>query len=291
MKKIIAIWLAVLMLTGCQLASEEKKEDRRRDKLVGVFITFVHLDLEFDIEGWLKDNPGALKGGDVTLDGAETMEYAGKLPVTLGEEGWIVPGYEGLSMGRLRNGEAWLTVSSEGISGLSSHLATGDDGDSVKVEGTVYFPAGSQVMLCTNPVYMTDGGEYYVVQGQSFHSTVEDGGSMSQSVSDEKTWTVDGQETVYSAEFKTTVCGVAPAEQVVLVWMSEDHQVLSRAEYVPGELPETMTVAGDYLIVEQIAGETVTRTLCQPGDEAISVYYQGEQPWCLPDYMEIHWSE
>lgn len=83
------------------------------------------------------------------------------------------------------------------------------------------------------------------------------------------------------------------AEKVKLIWMSGDQEEVSRIESVPGELPEAITPAEDaaYLIVEEIAGETVTRTLCQPGDEAISVYYQGEQPWCLPDYMEIHWSE
>ena len=36
MKKIAAIILAVLMLTGCQLASEEKREDPIQDRLVKV---------------------------------------------------------------------------------------------------------------------------------------------------------------------------------------------------------------------------------------------------------------
>ena len=68
MKRITAIILAVLMLSGCQLATEEKREDRLQDKLVGVFVTFEPLDLEFDIEGYLNDHPGVLSGGEVTLD-------------------------------------------------------------------------------------------------------------------------------------------------------------------------------------------------------------------------------
>ena len=293
MKRLFALLLAVLMLTGCQLAREEKREEPLQDKLVGVFVTFDHLDLEFDIEGWLKDNPGALKGGDVTLNSAEAAEYAGRLPVTLGEDGWIVPGYEGLSLGRLWNEEYWTTISSEGVCEMSSHLTAGDDGEKIEVNGTVYFPVGSEVMLCNNPVYMTEAGDYYVVQGQSFHSTVEAGGSMSQSVSDEKTWAENDVQTRYAAEFRTTVKGVTLSERVFLVWMSGENAELSRTEYAPGELPEAITPPADaaYLIVEEIAGGTDTRTLYQPGDESVTVYYRGDAPWCTPDIMQLHWPE
>ena len=291
MKKIAAIILAVLMLTGCQLASEEKREDPIQDRLVGVFVTFEQMDLEFDIEGWLCDNPGALGDGDITLDPAEGMEYAGRLPAVLEEDVLVVPGYEGLSILHIQEEDYTTMVTGEGVVELNRHIVAGDDGDSVEAEGTVYFPAGSQVMLCTNPVYMTEDGEYYVVQGQAFHSTIEEGGSMSQSVSDEKTWTIDGQETIYAAEFKVTVKGVIVAEKVALVWMGEGDKKLSRTEYAPGALPETITAEGDYLIVEQSAGETVSRSLYQPGDQTVTVYSKGEQPWCVPDAMQVNWPE
>ena len=291
MKRIIAVVLAVLMLSGCQLAREEKKEDWLQDQLVGAFVTFEHLELDFDIEGWLNDNPGALEDGEVVLEPGQGNVYQERLIATETEDGWLVSGYEGLSLGWLRKGDYATPVFSEGVCEVSSHFMADDNGDAVAVEGTIYFPAGSEVMLCLNPVYMTEDGEYYVVQGQSFQSTVEKGGSMSQSVSDKKTWTEDGVETVCSAEFKTTVKGVSLAEKVVLVWMGAENVELSRMEYAPGELPESMTAAGDYLIVEEIAGDTITRQLCQSGDETFTVYYQGEQPWCVPDVVTIHWPE
>ena len=292
MKKLIALILAVCMLAGCQLASEEKKEDPYQDKLVGVFVTFERLDLDFDIEGWLNDNPGALKDGEVTLEPGEGMAYQEKLPVTLSDEGWVVPGHEGISVGRYWNGEYWTGFSSEGICELNSNIAATDAGDNIAVEGTVYFPADAEVMLCTNPVYQTPEGEFYVVQGNSFHSHLQTG-SMSQSVRDEKTWNQDGTAYTFCAEFKTTVQGVELAEKVVLVWMTADHTEVSRAEYDPNTLPESVTPAegAAYLIVEEIAGENITRTLYQPEDEQITVYYQGEQPWCLPDMAQIHWPE
>ena len=287
MKKLIALILAVCMLVGCQLASEEKTEDPYQDKLVGVFVTFEPMELGFDIEGWIKDN-GITDGAEISME--ESLQYQEKLPVTLSDEGWIVPGHEGISVGRYWNGEYWTGFSGEGICEMNSNIAAGDDGDNIKVEGTVYFPADAEVMLCTNPVYQTPEGEFYVVQGQSFHSNVGTG-SMSQSVRDEKTWTQDGTAYTFCAEFKTTVQGVALAEKVVLVWMTADHAEVSRAEYDPDALPESVTPAegAAYLIVEEIAGENITRKLYQPEDEHITVYYQGEQPWCLPDMAQINW--
>ena len=103
MKRITAIILAVLMLSGCQLATEEKREDRLQDKLVGVFVTFEPLELDFDIEGYLNDHPGVLSGGEVTLDPGEGMEYAQRLPVTVADGDWLVPGHEGIGIGRYWN--------------------------------------------------------------------------------------------------------------------------------------------------------------------------------------------
>ena len=289
MKKLIAMILAISMLAGCQLASEEKKEDPYQDKLVGVFITFERMDLDFDIEGWIEDN-GITDGAEISLE--ESLQYQEKLPVTLSDEGWVVPGHEGISVGRYWNGEYWTGFSSEGICELNSNISATDAGDNIAVEGTVYFPADAEVMLCINPVYQTPEGEFYVVQGNSCHSHLQTG-SMSQSVRDEKTWTQDGTAYTFCAEFKTTVQGVELAEKVVLVWMDADHSEVSRAEYDPNALPESVTPAegAAYLIVEEIAGENITRTIYQPEDEQITVYYRGEQPWCLPDIMEIHWPE
>ena len=288
MKKLIALILAVCMLAGCQLASEEKTEDPYQDKLVGVFVTFEPMELGFDIEGWLNDNPGALKDGDVTLEPGEGMAYQEKLPVTLSEEGWIVPGHEGISVGRYWNGEYWTGFSGEGICELNSNISATDAGDNIAVEGIVYFPADAEVMLCTNPVYQTPEGEFYVVQGNSFHSHLQTG-SMSQSVKDEKTWTENGTSHTFCAEFKTTVQGVELAEKVVLVWMDANHRELERAEYDPRELPESIEADCAYLIVEEITVANITRTLYQPEDEQITVYYQGDQPWCLPKFTKLLW--
>ena len=289
MKRIMAIILAVLMLAGCQLASEEKKDDRAQDKLVGMFLTFEHLNLDFDMEGLLEDHPEALHGDGVVVSDPEFVQYAGKLPVTVSDDGWVVPGYEGLSFGRLVKEDYSTTIASEAVSEVNSTIATGDDGDLFQVEGIIHFPEESEVMFCCNPVYQTQAGEYYVVQGDSFQSQMGLG-AMSQSITQEISWTVDGEKTSYAAEFTATAQGVTVADKVTLIWMSEDQQEISRAEYAPGQLPESARAEGEYLlVVEENRGVILNRMLVQPGEEFITVYYKGEQPWCLPDTMEIIW--
>lgn len=293
MKKLIALLLAVCLLTGCQLAREEKNEDRLQDKLVGVFVTFEQLNLEFDIEGYLKDNAHAIVDGEeIVIEPGEGMEYEEKLCAEIGENGWAFPGYDGLVMGQMWEDDHWVGFSTTGFCEHKTHVTRTDTLDSIDEEGTIYVPFGTDVMLCTNPVYMTSEGEYYALRGDSFQSTI-DSGSMSQSVSDEKTWTEDDTEYTYSAKFTTTVQGVKLAEKVVLVQMSADHAELAREAYLPGEMPETITpVAGAaYFIVEEYAGGEVTRTLSQPGSDPIKVFCQEEQVYCLPRFIEILWTE
>ena len=293
MKKLIALLLAVCLLTGCQLATTEKKETMLDDKLVGVFVTFEHLDLDFDIEGYLNDNAHAISDGDeIVLDPGEGMEYEEKLYAEITEDGWEFPGYEGLIMGQMWQADHWTGFSTTGFCEHKTHVKRTDTLDGVEEEGTVYVPLGTQVHLNSNPVYMTPDGEYYTVQGDSFSSTI-DLGSMSQSVSDEKTWTEDGVEYTYSAKFTTTVQGVKLADKVVLVQMSADHAELNRAEYVPGQMPETVipTEGTAYIIVEEYADGEVTRTLHQPGGDPIKVFYQEEQVYCLPQFTQINWPE
>ena len=61
----------------------------------------------------------------------ESLQYQEKLPVTLSDEGWVVPGYEGISVGRYWNGEYWTGFSSEGICALNSNIAATDAGDNI----------------------------------------------------------------------------------------------------------------------------------------------------------------
>ena len=295
MKRIITWILAVLMLSGCQLASEEKREDQLQDKLVGVFVTFEHLDLEFDMEGYLNDNIDRIADGEeIVLEPGEGMEYEEKLWAAVTEEGWSFPGIDGLIMGQMWKEDHWAGFSTEGFSGMKTAVEQTETLDSIAEEGTIYVPFDTDSFIFySNPVYMTPDGAYYAQQGSGFSGDGMAIGGMSQSVKCEIKETLDGVEKGYSAEYTVRIEGVVLAEKVVLVQMSADHTELDRAEYLPGELPESVTPAADaaYIIVEEYTGGKVTRTLCQPGDEPIRVFYQGEQIYCLPDFMQVDWPE
>lgn len=287
MKKLLAIFLAVCLLAGCQLATTETGEDPMEDKLVGVFVTFDSLNLGIDLESYIRDN--GMPDGDLIEPG---REYEGRLYAELGETGWEFPGYEGLIMGQRWREDHWAGFTTEGFCGTSTYVSRSDTLDSIEEEGTIYVPSGTEVMLNCNPVYMTPEGDYYVVQGDSFHSGI-DSGAMSMSVSEESTWTEGEESFTYSAKFTTRVQGVTLAEKVVFIQMSADHRELARAEYAPEDLPETMEPAegAAYVVVEEYTPDGVHRTLNQPGDDSVAVYTVTEKVYCLPRFTEILWNE
>lgn len=295
MKKLIAILLAICLLTGCQLASTEQKESELEDKLVGVFVTFDHLDLPFDIEGYLSDNVGSLTdGAEIVVEEGEARAYKGRLFAEVGERGWEFPGHDGIILGQMWNEDHWVGFTTEGIQDIKTRVSRTDTLDAIEEEGTIYVSSDiKDFIYYVNPVFMTPEGEYYATQGDSFSSGNTGVGGMSMSVNCEIRETVNDVENVYSAKYTVAIEGVTLADRVVLVQMSADHQELSRAEYTPDAMPESVTPAEGtaYLIVEEYAGEEVTRTLCQPGDEHINVYYQADKVYCLPSYTVIEWAE
>ena len=285
MKKLIALILAVLLLTGCQLASVEMQES--------------HI---FPMEEIPESPVNLLVGAFVTMEPMGQGVIV-KIPVTLSDDGWEVPGYEGLSMGRYWNGEYWTSFSGEGICELKSDSASGDEGERISMEGTISFPMESKVTTYANFVCQTPEGEFYVIGTASGNSNVEIGlnafnsdiqvGTRRHGIQDEKTWIENGVPYTYTAFFTTVVRNVEVAEQVALIWIDEDYQELSRVEYAVEQLPESVTPAegAALLIVEQDADGKIDSSVCQPGDEQFSVYYQSEHPWCLAKCVTIQWPE
>ena len=290
MKRMIAIILAVLMLTGCQLAGRET--DQNRDKMVGVFVTVESLDLEFDIQALLEDHPYALHGDGVDISDPKYVEYAGKLPVTVTEDGWEVPGYKGVYFGQRLKGNQADPVFNSGVAKLSSHITAGDVVESVEMEGTIYFPEGTEIEIYTNPVYMTEAGECYVVEGDSLRSIMGLGGICSP-ISQELKWTEKGERNSYRAEFMTTIQGITLVETVKLIWRGENHVEISRMVCAPGQMPDSIDAEGASLVViEEIGGQVVNREVYEPGDETVSLFYQNEdEPWCRKHIMQINWPE
>lgn len=297
MKKLIALLLAAVLLTGCSLATDRTYEDKtgREDKLVGIFVTFDHLDLPFDIEGYLSDNAHSFSDGEqVVISEGEASIYEGRLYAELsGEGGFRFPGKEGVYLCQMWEEDHWAGFATEGFNGVSTWVNRSDTLDSIEEEGTICVPRETTdfVFYC-NPVYMTADEQYYVVQGDSFHAGTEVYG-MSMSVDQNLTWTQEEEEYTYSAKYTVQVEGVDVADRVVLVQMSADHTELSRTEYVPDTMPEAVDPVDGaaYLIVEEYTGDAVRRTLNNPGDDPIKVFARTDSVYCIPQYTTVAWPE
>lgn len=295
--RLIALALAVVLLAGCSLATDRTYEDQagREDKLVGVFVTFGDLGLPFDIEGYLGDNAHSFADGEeVVIGEEEASAYEGRLYAEPSEEGgYRFPGKEGIYLCQMWEEDHWAGFATEGFNGVSTRVNRTDNLDGIEEEGTICVPNDlPDTIICCNPVYMTPDEEYYVVQGDSFHCG-SGMFSMSMSIDQKLTWTEEDAESTYSAKYTVRVEGVDVAERVVLVQMSADHQELSRVEYTPDTMPETIDPAqgAAYVIVEEYAGETVRRTIHNPGDDPIKVYIRSEKVYCIPQYTTVRWPE
>lgn len=307
MRKLLALTLcAFLLLTGCQLATDEVNDGGPgyQDRLVGVVVTTEYLDL-FDMEAYLEDNLNDALVGEITGD---TSAYQGRIyaqeEVAHSTTGDGVPctsiyynfdQIDGIQMlcyevqTILEDGTVHATYTkgytSEGF-GSTSY------GGEVN-EGTIYVPedAGA-VTIFTNPVYQDSEGRLYLVAGTGA-TTNSIGGSMSQNIYEEYTETINGEETTVRREFKVTVEGISVPEKVSIFQMDENNGILDRQEYIPGQLPEELTPADGcaYILVEEYAGEKVTRELLEPGNDLIAVSVRSEKLYCATDYCRILWPE
>lgn len=306
MKKLFVLLLtACLLFTGCQLATEETSKDgvTSPDRLVGVVVTTEHLDL-FDVEAYLEDNLNDIMAGkdadqsayqgriyaqeevekSTTEDGVPctttyyNFDHIGGIQLLYYETQTLLE--DGTVLSDFTNGYC-----TEGFGALSY----GGDLN----EGTIYVPDDTaEVCIFVNPVYQDAEGRLYLVAGTGL-STNHIAGSMSQNISEEYTETVNGEETTVKREFKITVEGVHVPEKVVIYQMSGENEILDRQEYVPGQLPEELTPVDGcaYILVEEYAGEEITRELMELGDKTVAVSVRSEKLYCTADVCEILWPE
>lgn len=314
MKKVKLFLLAALLLlslTGCQLAQPEIQSSG--DMLAGVFITTEPLDL-FDVESYLTDNL-RVSGGEIVVDG-DTSAYQGRLygtlePVTLHDEDGneytsselVFEGLEGMPLISAQledgNGSYERVFSGDGMLNSSSHFITTDDGERVELEGEIWLPqTDGTITAYFNPVYVDGDGNFYLTSGQGFQTSGDNapGGLYSQTLEDSRTVTENGQSTTRSLSVKVTLGTMYAPEAYVLWQMNGDNRPLRQTSYLPGQLPEELTMEADtaYLLVEahyppSADGPTITRTVYDPAeDQTISTYY-AQNGLMLKATTAIHW--
>lgn len=290
MKKLsIALILALcLSLTGCSLLREDESGDSAtEDRLVGVYITSEHLDT-FDIDSYISDNISSLaNGGEVSAEDA--AKYSGRIYAEVKDGTAIFP-VEGMAIisARFGDGNESYIGSQRGdcVVGGGTHVTGSDNTDGLEISGTIYVPANESLTVFCNPVYQEPDGDIYLVGGQGMGS--DGAGSMKQTMSA----SIDphGDERGYSMSIDVTIEPIYASDKLVVLYYAEDGSLMSREEYVPGELPgELASGGGAYVVIEDYTRDynnepIVERTLLAPGDTDgfLSFTLEPGSPWFTP---------
>ncbi len=309
------ISIMVGVLSGCSLAKVdaggETAENAKgnADRLVGAFITTEYLDL-FDMDAYLNDNIDELvNGGNITVE--NDSKYHDRLYGVVDKHGSTEPfdweirfdGVEGIcffySEWKEEDEEPFsMLMMGDEICEVTQHLNVTDEGETVKLTGTMYTIVQENVEnagFYFNPVYVTEDGAYYVTSGMGHFVSGDIGGEFTVTLDEEATMTENGESQTYGGGVEVTVhmLQAAPA-QISLHYMDEDLNVLHKEAYAIGEVPaQVETVEGTACIVVETKwsdGE-ITREMYNPEAETTYVesFYKVSEIGLGKKSTEIIW--
>lgn len=253
MKRLILIsMLSLVLLTGCQLASDGPEEGQ----LVGVYFT---TDV-VSIPGAELEVDNISSAGSISLTEGQPggRLYAQELTDETGDIYYDFPGLDGVAFYQIPivgEDDQVRSIQENNQAIQERHLSTAiEDGEeTMTVKGILYAPTwGEQKCLFANPMYQDkDGTVYLTATPDAF-----DGASMkSEGEYIGTTWTsavtVDGKETS-GLTIQFTYTGKDPVEQVVFTQMTADHRPVSTQTYPADQTPEKLTMEPDaaYLLAE-----------------------------------------
>ncbi len=320
----LLIIFCMLTLAGCQLALENENisggnATAGNDRLIGVFVTMESLDL-FDINGYLNDNKGSISGSEIKVDENKSKQYQGRLYAVLkdktirtdkGEEvitqDYVFEGINGFSyfsakIPATETEESYITSGSdEAISDRNNSFSYGDTEDKVNLEGTIYLsPKESDTILYGNPVYQSDDGSVYTVNGNGFmvNSSDVEGSMLSFTLEETNTVTENKKSKKVSFSMKLTVENMFLPEEIKIIQMDLQNQKLAVDSYALKEVPEKILpkIETVYILVEtykkDLSGKTfVTREIFDSNDEMLFTFYSREDGICIKKWTELQWEK
>lgn len=310
MKRILCGVLLLILglpLSGCQLASDRGEDSE--DQLVGVFITTEYLDL-MDMDAYLNDHLNELTdGGTITMEG-DTSAYQERVyAVDVSEDpqnpDYRFPGIEGVPIYSVPvpepEGDDYCWTPSNAPEAWQYYNYTVEDdmeGMVITAELYVSTEKGHQ-QFYANPMYRTAEGEIYLVGATGASGDMDEPGtSMSQTVEETSTMTINGETTQQRCKVKVTMTSVHPVEKTVLIQMDGNNRVIASQEFLPAQAPVEFTPESNtnYLLVEthrqsQSGDQTVDRELFDRADTVFSTYQEGENGFFCRTDTVIYWPE
>ncbi len=310
MNKRLFAWFACLGLLlscgGCRLADPEEGEAQaaEQDRLIGVFATEEYLDL-FDFDAYVSDNADKLvEGGEAVLSPQDSEAYGGRVWAAQKNNGdWVFDGLDGMGYYAYRyKNEAESGIAShldEGLTGNGMRVNSTDEGESVKMEATIYHVPGGRVRYYFNPVYQTPDGAVYLTAGTGIYiEGAAEGESSTHTLSGSVTTTgPDGETSTTSLSAAVEIEIMNAPGEIVLLQMDKNSHVLDRESYDPDQVPESLTPEPGcaYLVVETHKtgpdGDMVTRELVNAGAESLSTFHARADGVCLKQDTALLWPE
>lgn len=299
MKRPLALLLipALLLLGGCSLAREDAGAATGEDRLVGFLISQGSLNL-FDADAYLADHLGDFSSGEVVLDGSGSADYQGKLYAepesysftdsaeTVHEAArYVFPGdYVAYAYVLVYDAPGFDQTYAQNLSTVNFKSIETDSGWEVAVQGTARVTPEISLwseIFQMNPVYQSPDGRIYACEGHSFSADFSTPGEkFTTTQSDTASITGGGETESYDAEVAFTLSVAFAPEEIVVRQVAGDETPLSEASYLPGQLPESLTLEPGtaYLVVETHSRDAdgnpvVTRELVECGAEGFSTGY------------------
>lgn len=269
---IITALLIIFTLSGCQLAREDGVANISMDKLIGVYVSYDHVDL-FDFEGYINDNLN-FSGGEIKIEG-ETKKYEGRMyatqkdGVSTSSEGekytntqFVFEELLGIGMfaptvvdPRLED-MTYISAGGDCFTDTKFHVKSGDNEDGLELSGTLYISSGAMSdAIYINPVYQSEDGRVYLVSGQGFAATGDngEGGVYSQKLEDKVIVNENGKSKSYSSTIEVSIATMNPTIKVNILQMDKDSNVVKKAEYNPDNVPsELKTESGTCILLQKV---------------------------------------
>ena len=290
--KVLALLLALCLLSGCSLARPEAEEGNGlgQDRMIGVFITRDYLDL-FDFESYLEDNLNTVMNGGGEISPEDVEKYGGRLYAEKTDEGYDF-GIEGMGAFCVQgeqDGVPYSASYSVGPMSLNLHSTVTDEGTEWDYSATVYVHCGGLEAFYTNPVYQDSEGRVYLTAGTGISSEIVDGSSMSQAMSSEYAISSEGETQTYSMRVEVTFMGAELPKSYRVLHMSKDSELLQTEDYTPETLPEELLPCegAEYLIIETLNQDNVTRQVVSRDEDSCQIFAPTE----MEDIITQRWTD
>jgi hypothetical protein len=297
------------------LAREDVGTNVYEDRLIGVFITTEFLDL-FDVDSFLSGNVGDFRDGEVAKDGS-SQAYQGRLYATqvtktlIDEEtgdvmqavDFIFEGIEGISFFSPTvlntsefEGNTNFMTADDAISNVQFGIHVGDDINSSTMNGTIFISQHNlDKVFYFNPVYQSTDGSVYVQSGSSISASgvSSEGVMMTQTLEVTTTITENGKSKTDSMSISISISVMFAPEKIIILQMDADNSLISRLEYEPDAMPETLALEKDteYFIVETHSRDNegllnISREIYGSNTESIETFFVRADGFCV-----MHWTQ